>query len=87
MTIEEQRVLAYLKEFEQVVGDCFKRLSIYGMKATELVRLLEDPEHYGNKPFVHVCALYKAISKIDRRLDLHVRDIRGILTKGERKTE
>ncbi len=81
MTLEEQQVLAFLKEFEQAIGDRFQYLIMYGMKATELVRLLKDPDHFGNKPFVHVCSLYRAIGKIERRLDLHVLDMKKHLRK------
>lgn len=71
MSTSEENVLAFLKAYHQLVPARFQYLMLYGMKATELKRLIEHPEQLGNKPFVHVCKLHKAIDKINRNLQAH----------------
>lgn len=71
MSTSEENVLAFLKDYRELLQERFERLVIYGVKATELIRLIEQPEQVGRKPFVHVCKLYKAIDRIDQNLEAH----------------
>ncbi len=70
ITEEQARVLAYLKRAQQCYPDDFGKLILCGAKATDMIKLLEQPEACGNWPFDFVCDMYRAIDKTAKRITL-----------------
>jgi hypothetical protein len=70
---EEERhrnVLGHLYHMKEFYGPDFDKLIIYGVKATDLVKFLENPEPYFNKSFVYVCEVYRAIDRIYKNYNI-----------------
>jgi hypothetical protein len=64
---KHRKVLEHLYALRSFYGQDFDKLGIFGGKATDLVKFLENPEPYFNKSFVYVCGLYDSIDKIYKR--------------------
>ncbi len=63
----EARVLEYLRKYKKFLPEYFDKLVIFGARANDIVKIIQNPDACGHWRFDYVYTVFEAIKKINKK--------------------